>query len=76
MQFEWDDANIQHLGEHGVEPDEAEDCFYNPATEPELQKVNGEPRFRFEGSTDSGRLLTVVYTLRRGRVRVITAFKD
>ena len=31
-QFEWDDenkknGNVQHLRDHGIEPEEAEDCF-------------------------------------------------
>jgi hypothetical protein len=32
--FEWDDAgrkngNVQHLRDHGIEPDEAEECFFH-----------------------------------------------
>ena len=31
--FEWDDqkkknGNVQHLREHGIEPEEAEECFF------------------------------------------------
>ena len=32
--FEWDDenkknGNVQHLREHGIEPEEAEECFFH-----------------------------------------------
>ncbi len=32
--FEWDDegrknGNVQHLRDHGIEPDEAEECFFH-----------------------------------------------
>jgi len=35
--FEWDDAdkkngNVQHLREHGIEPEEAEGCFFHSYT--------------------------------------------
>jgi uncharacterized DUF497 family protein len=37
------------------------------------QKRGGEERLLCAGLTDAGRALQFVYTLRRGRVRVITA---
>ena len=36
--------------------------------------VNDEERFRSVGLTDQGRLLSVVWTVRNGKVRAITAF--
>lgn len=34
MQFEWDDANLDHIALHGVEPEECEDAFINPGRQP------------------------------------------
>ena len=36
--------------------------------------VDGEPRVHVVGMTDVGRLLEMVYTVRRGRIRAVTAF--
>jgi uncharacterized DUF497 family protein len=36
--------------------------------------VAGEPRVHVLGMTDAGRLLEMVYTVRRGRIRPVTAF--
>jgi uncharacterized DUF497 family protein len=36
--------------------------------------VGGEQRSRSLGLTDSGRLLVVIWTLRDGKVRAVTAF--
>lgn len=35
--FEWDDenkknGNVQHLRDHGIEPEEAEECFFHDYT--------------------------------------------
>lgn len=75
MDFEWDLANIGHLGWHDVEPYEAEDAFFKSVSTTTEQEVDGELRYRFDGLTDNGRPLTVVFTLRGDRVRVITAFE-
>jgi uncharacterized DUF497 family protein len=36
--------------------------------------IDGEERYRSVGMTDSGRLLVVIWTLRDGKVRAVTAF--
>lgn len=74
MEFEWDDANLEHIALHGVEPEEVEEAFgdarrigidvYNTAT---------ERRRGLLGQTEDGRLLFVVYTGRAGAIRVVTA---
>ena len=72
--FDWDDANIGHIARHGVTPDEVEQVFKNrPLVMLATQKRGGETRVLCAGLTDGGRALQFVYTLRRGRVRVITA---
>ena len=34
VEFEWDDANLDHIALHGVEPEECEDAFINPGRQP------------------------------------------
>ena len=36
--------------------------------------IDGEERYRSIGVTNGGRLLLVVYTLRKGKIRPVTAF--
>jgi uncharacterized DUF497 family protein len=75
VEFEWDDVNEAHLGWHGVEPFEAEEAFFRAVTPVVEQVGHSEERFRFEGLTDTGRRLAIVYTVNPvSRIRVITAF--
>jgi uncharacterized DUF497 family protein len=39
-----------------------------------FELIDNEERYRSVGLTNAGRLLTVVWTIRNGKVRVITAF--
>ena len=69
-EFEWDDANIDHLAEHGVEPEEAEEVF---ADHPIIQRSR-DGRFIAWGQTWAGRYLMVVFGRKPGHVvRVVTA---
>ena len=63
--FEWDDeekksGNVQHLRDHGIEPDEAEECFFH-----EYRFRRDERRFSdvyvLDGRTDRGRGLRLVF---------------
>ncbi len=73
--FEWDDHNVEHLAtRHDVEPWEAEDAMYDPARiGAPAYNVRGERRWALLGMTETGRILLVVFTRRRGRVRVVMA---
>ncbi len=72
--FEWDDANTGHIARHGVTPQEVEQAFANsPLAVLAAQRRGGEERVLCAGLTDAGRALQFVYTVRRGRIRVITA---
>ena len=72
--FEWDDANVQHIAEHHVTPDEAEEVFADrrqfsvPA-----YHTPTERRAAIVGATEEDRVLYIVYTRRADRIRVITA---
>jgi uncharacterized DUF497 family protein len=74
LPFEWDDANRTHIARHQVSPGEAEQVIDNDPLDLEAETVDGEQRITSVGSTDQGRFLLVVTTLRRSRIRVITAF--
>ena len=72
--FEWDEHNIMHIAEHGVEPEEAEDALQDPdLVNAAPRRVPTEPRWAAIGATAAGRVLFIVYTRRRGRFRVATA---
>lgn len=74
MEVQWDRGNEEHLAEHGVAADEAEELFYNnPVSLGSSTRSDGK-RHVVVGATDAGRCLTVVYVVRAGAVRVVTAF--
>jgi uncharacterized DUF497 family protein len=74
MAFDWDDANREHIAEHGVTTDEAEYVVLNDPLDLDLQVVDSEERFVQVGATAQGRVLRVVTTMRGAIVRVVTAY--
>lgn len=72
--FDWDEANLDHIADHGISAAEAEDALLDPRRIPAsaYQGVN-ERRHAVLGATIEGRLLFVVFTHRNELVRVITA---
>lgn len=75
MEFDWDDANIQHIARHGVTPDQAEQVLTDPERiASETYPKDGEARLRVTGLTYDEQLLTVIVTMRPiKRIRVVTA---
>ncbi len=77
--FEWDDeskknGNVQHLRDHGIEPEEAEECFFH-----EYSFCRDERRFIdvyvLDGITDRGRRLRLVFQDKGNRLgRVFTGW--
>ena len=77
--FEWDHAdqkngNVQHLRDHGIEPHEAEECFFH-----EFFYAKDNHRFDdvylLDGRTDRGRGLRLVFQDKgNGVVRVFTGW--
>ena len=66
--FDWDEGNARKNEKHGVSQSESEQVFSN---EPLLlleDQEHGQIASRFQalGSTDSGRLLHIAFTLRAG----------
>lgn len=74
IEFDWDDENKKHLDAHNVAPAEFEQLLNNSPLDLSFELINDEERYRSVGLTDGGRLLSIVWTIRKGRVRAITAF--
>lgn len=75
IEFDWDDANIDHVARHNVQPDEAEQVIFNDPVDLGMEIVEGEERYLNLGVTFQGRVLLVVTTWREDRIRVVTAFE-
>ena len=72
--FDWDDYNIDHIAEHGLEPEEVEEALHDPRRiGVPAYNVSHERRWAVLGATEDGRILFVVFTRRQGFIRVVTA---
>lgn len=70
----WDEANIDHIARHGLEPEDVEEALLDPEGVPvAAYNAAGERRRGLVGATEFGRILYVVYTKREGAIRVVTA---
>jgi uncharacterized DUF497 family protein len=78
--FEWDDGNkkngnVQHLRDHGIEPEEAEECFFHDFTFA-LDERRFDDVYLLDGNTDRGKRLRLVFQDQGdGLVRVITGWE-
>ena len=75
MEFDWDSANLKHIARHGIVPEEAEEAVLIDPLEADVQPHESEARVLCFGRTKSGGLLTILYTERRGKIRVVTAYE-
>ena len=73
--FEWDDGNRdKNEVKHGVTSIECEEVFSNrPLILSPPRHVGSELRYSAHGRTNDRRVLCVVFTVRRKRIRVISA---
>lgn len=73
--FEWDEGNSgKNERKHGVTDRESEEVFFNkPLVVAQSSKGSAENRYGALGKTYGSRLLTVVFTFRANRIRVISA---
>lgn len=74
-EFEWDDAkSAQNYADHGITFDTAKRVFQDPFAIERLddREDYGEERYVIVGMVE-GRVLCVVYTLRNGAIRIISA---
>jgi uncharacterized protein len=75
MEFDWDDANIAHIEEHGIDPEEAEDAVLdeNALDFPAHRGPQGQRRVGVLGKALSGRILVVILEEHDETFRVVTA---
>jgi uncharacterized DUF497 family protein len=74
LEFDWDDENIGHLALRAIEPEDAEQVIRNRPCDLESSLRNGEERVAQVGETDAGKVLIIVSTMRKSKVRVVTAW--
>ncbi len=74
IEFDWDDENTKHLAAHKVTPAEFEQVLNDDPLDLDYHLINDEERYRSVGPTEGGRLLSVAWMIRNGKVRAITAF--
>jgi uncharacterized protein len=73
--FDWDNGNIdKNRTKHNVEGYECEQVFFNKpiVVLPDKKHSSMEKRLSALGITDEGRYLTVVFTIRRSLIRIIS----
>ena len=75
VEFEWDKHNTDHARIHKVEPGECEQVFFNiPLTvASDIIHSHNEKRYFALGKTNMDRTLVLVFTIRKTKIRVITA---
>lgn len=75
VEFDWDAGNRGKNHIHRVEDQEAEEVFFDEHKKTFTDHVHSqhEERFRVMGKTEKGRLLFVVFTMRRNKIRIISA---
>jgi hypothetical protein len=72
--FEWDEGNsAKNEAKHGVTDRESEEIFFNKPLVVARSSKEKEIRYVALGKTYGSRLLTVVFTVRANRIRVISA---
>jgi len=74
IEFDSDDENRKHLAAHKVAPAEFEQLLNNDPVDLAFVLIDNEERYRSVGLTNGGRLLSVAWTIRNGKVRAVTAF--
>ena len=77
FEFDWDDGNrTKSAAKHGVTIEEVEAVFKSGMALPigiQISPKADEQRLGLVGPSSMGRLLQVAFTLREGKVRVISA---
>src|SRR6266511_946782 len=76
IEFEWDKGNSnKNWDKHSVTQQEAEQPFFDEhkLITRDIAHSQTEQRFIMLGKTKESRLLYVVYTIRKGKIRIISA---
>ena len=74
-EFDWDQWNAEKIHRrHRVEPYECEEVFFNEIFADQDKKHSSmEERFYALGRTHAKRCLFIVFTIRHGKIRVLSA---
>ena len=73
--FIWDEDNIDHLMRHGIQPEEAEQVFFNRYIITPNKGKYGPRRYRIDGRTDGGRPTRLIFEdFGKNIARVITGW--
>jgi len=75
-EFEWDEGNLnKNQLKHEVENQEIEEVFFNlpVLVLPDQQHSKTEVRYLILGQTDKKRRLSIIFTIRKTKIRVISA---
>lgn len=72
--FEWDRHNRTKIKAHRLDTAEVEEALTNDPLLVYQQDADGESRYVYYGETARLRLLAIILTERRGKIRVITAY--
>jgi uncharacterized DUF497 family protein len=75
ISFDWDKGNQEkNTLKHNVENSECEEVFFNnPVFLPDTVHSQIEDRYYAFGVTNNGRFLLIAFTIRKNKVRVISA---
>lgn len=76
VQFDWDQGNIsKNIAKHKIKNEEAEEVFVNQPIVLVKDKKHSqkERRLMILGKTDKKRLLSVIFTQRGKKIRIVSA---
>lgn len=76
VEFEWDEGNKnKNLIKHSVDNQEIEEAFFNlpVVITPDRGHSKAETRYLVLGQTDGHKKLSIIFTLRKNKIRVISA---
>lgn len=71
--FDWELHNVGHVDRHGVDPVEVEEAVGRPHVMVAARDAGAEKRWKLFGTSEAGRYLIVVFTIRDQRLRPVTA---
>ena len=73
--FDWDAGNLGHIARHDVSSDEVQEAILDRFCMLESSEVrSGHLRYRATGETVAGRIVTVIFEIRDGSIRTVTAY--
>lgn len=78
IEFEWDSGNFdKNIEKHGIKNEESESVFFDNESIiiDDAKHSILEPRYQIYGESNNDRFITVIFTIRKNKVRIISARK-